>query len=102
MPGEQVRPAKQAKEEGHNSIGNLLCAADIDVEEATEAEISGKGGVDRAVGGAETEDELPGAKPALRGAGEEGEGMEEDGGGRLDLGIGETAERNVLDGGDAS
>lgn len=97
-----MRPAKQAKEEGHNSIGDLLGAADIDVEEPIKAEISSEGGVDRAVGGAEAEDELPGAETALGGAREEGEGMEENGGGRLDPGVGETAERNVLDGGDAS
>lgn len=97
-----MRPAKQAEEEGHNSIGNLLGAADIDVEEAIKAEISSKGRIDRAVGGAEAEDELPGAKTALGGPREEGEGMEENGSGRLDPGVCEATERNVLDGGDAS
>lgn len=64
-----------------------------------EAQVSGEGGVDGAVGGAEAEEELPGAEAALGGAGEVCEGVDEDCGGGLDLSIGEAGEGNVLDGG---
>lgn len=53
-----------------------------------EAEVNGEGGVDGSVGGAEAENELPGAEAALGGAWEEREGVEDDGGGRLNLRLG--------------
>lgn len=66
-----------------------------------EAEVDGEGGVDGAVGGAEAEDELPGAEAALGCAWEEREGVEDDGGGGFDLGVGEAGEGHVLDHGGA-
>lgn len=66
-----------------------------------ETKVSGEGGVDGAISGTEAEDEVVGTESSLGGAWEVGEGMEEDGGGGLDLSIGETAERNMFDGGDA-
>lgn len=66
-----------------------------------EAEVNGEGGVDGSVGGAEAEDELPRAEAALGGAREEGEGVEDDGGCRLDLGLGEAGQGHVLDDGGA-
>lgn len=66
-----------------------------------ETEVSGEGGVDGAVGRAEAEDEVVVAETALGGAGEVGEGVEEDGGGGLDLAVGDAAERNMFDGGEA-
>lgn len=71
-------PAYEAKEECHDGVGDLLRAVGIDVHEA-EAEVGGEGGVDGAVLGAETEDELIGAEAALGGSREEGEGVDEDG-----------------------
>lgn len=58
------------------------------MDEAVEAEVNGEGGVDGSVGGAEAENELPGAETALGGAWEEREGVEDDGGGRLNLRLG--------------
>lgn len=92
--------AEEAEEEGHDGVGDLLGAGGVDVDEA-EAEVGGEGGVDGAVGGAETDDELPGAETALGGAGEVSEGVEEDGGGGLDPTVGEASEGDVLHGGDA-
>ena len=87
MPREQMSPSQQPKEESHNRIGDLLCSRGIHVEEA-ETEVGGKGGVDGAVGGAKAKDELVRAEAALGGAWEVGEGVEYDGGGRLDFAIG--------------
>lgn len=83
MAGEEVRPAEQAEDERHYGVGNLLSAAGVDVDEP-EAKLGGEGRVYGSVGGAEAEDELPGLEAALGRAGEEGEGVEEDGGGGLD------------------
>ena len=56
--------------------------------EEAETEVRGEGGVDGAVGGAKAKDELVWAEAALGGAWEVGEGVEYDGGGRLDFAIG--------------
>lgn len=93
-------PAEEAKEEGHDGVGDLVGAGGVDVDE-TQSEVGGEGGVDSAVGGAEAEEEVGGAEAALGGAGEEREGVEEDGGGGLDLAGGEVGEGDVVDGGDA-
>ena len=95
MAGEEVRAAEEPQEERHDGVGDLLGAVGVDVDEA-EAELGGRGGVRGAVRGAEAEQELPGAEPALRGAREEGERGEEDGGGGLDAARGERGERRVL------
>lgn len=97
---EEVGPAEEAEEEGHDGVGNLLGAAGVDVDQA-ETKVCGEGGIDGPVGGAEAENELPGAEAALGGAGEEGEGVDEDGGGGLDPAVSEAGEADVLDGSDA-
>ncbi|KAG1362367.1 hypothetical protein COCNU_10G005860 [Cocos nucifera] len=97
---EPSHPKEEAEEKGHDSVGDLLSAAGVDMNEA-EAEVGGEGGLDGAVCATEAEDELPGADAALGSAGKEGEGVDEDGGGGLDPAIGEVGEANVLDGGDA-
>ena len=94
-----MSPTEQAEEESHDGISNLLSTRRIDMDEA-ETEVSGEGGVDGAVGGAETEEELPGAEAALGGTGEVREGVDEDRCGGLDLALGKAGERNVLDGSD--
>lgn len=97
-----MRPAKQAQDQSHDRVRDLLSSRRIHVDEA-EPQLSSEGRVDGAVGGAEAEDELVGAEAALGGAGEEREGVEEDGGSGVDgsVGGGEAAEGDVLDGGDA-
>lgn len=95
VAGEEVRAAEEAKEERHDGVGDLLGARGVDVDEA-KAKVSGKGGVDGAVGGAKAEDEVVGTEAALGGAREVGEGVEENRGGRLDLAFGEAAEGNML------
>jgi hypothetical protein len=90
-----MRPAQQAKEERHDRVSDLLGPRGVDVDEA-EAEVGGESGVNGAVGGAEAEDELVGAEAALSGAWEVREGVEENGGRRLDLPLGQAAERHVL------
>ena len=99
VAGEEVSAAEESEEERHHRIGDLLGARRVDMDEA-EAEVCGEGGVNGAVGGAEAEDEVVRAEAALGGAWEVREGVEEDGGGGLDLAVGETAEGDVLDGGD--
>lgn len=101
VAGEEVRATEEAEDERHDGVGDLLSAGGVDMDEA-ETEVGGEGGVDGAVGGAEAEDELVGAEAALGGAWEVGEGVEEDGGGGLDLSVGKAGERDVFDCGDAS
>lgn len=97
---QQVSPAQQAKEERHDGVSNLLGSRRVDVDEP-EPEFGGELGVDSSVGGAEAENELVGPEPALGGAWEVREGVDEHGGGGLDLSVGEAAERHVLDDSDA-
>lgn len=97
---EEVRAAEEAEEERHDGVGDLLGARGVDVDEA-KAEVSGEGGVDGSVGGAEAEYEVVGTEAALGGAREVGKGVQEDRGSRLDLAFGEAAEGNMLDAGDA-
>jgi hypothetical protein len=89
--------AEETEEERHDGIGDLLGAVAVDVDEA-EAELGGRGGVGGAVGGAEAEQELPGAESALRNAREEGKRGEQHGGGGLDAAGREDGERRVLHG----
>lgn len=67
----------------------------------TETEVSSEGGIHGSVSRAKAEDEVIGPETTLSGAWEVSEGVEEYGGGGFDLSIGETAEWNVFDGGDA-
>lgn len=67
----------------------------------SETEVRSEGGIHGAVSRAKAEDEVVGTQTTLSGAWEVSEGVEEYGRGRFDLAIGETAERNVFDGGDA-
>jgi hypothetical protein len=97
VAGEEVGAAEEAEEERHDGVGDLLGAVGVDMDEA-EAELGGRSGVGGAVGGAEAEQELPWAKPALRGAWEEGERGEQHGGGGLDAARGERGEWRVLHG----
>jgi hypothetical protein len=92
---EEVGPAEQAEDERHDGVGDLLGAVGVDVDEA-EAQVGGRRRVGRAVRGAETEQQLPGPQPALRGAREEGEGGEQHRGGGLDAAAGDGGERHVL------
>lgn len=96
-----MRTPQKPEEQRHDGVSNLLSTRHIDMNEAAEAEVGSECGINGAVRGAEAEDELPWTKPALGGAWEEGEGVEEDSGGGLDPSLGEAAERNVFDGGDA-
>lgn len=63
--------------------------------------VSGQSRVDRTVGGAKAENELVRTEPALGGAWEVSEGVEENGGSGLDLTIGDATKRDVLDDRDA-
>lgn len=95
-----MSPTQQAEEERHDSVSNLLSSRCVNVDES-EPEVSSKCGVHSAVGGAETENELVRPEPALGGAWEVREGVNEHRGGGLDLAVREAAERYVLDAGDA-
>lgn len=59
--------AEESKKQRHDRVRDLLGTRDIDMDEV-ESEVSGEGGVDGPVGGAEAEKELPGAEAALGGA----------------------------------
>lgn len=52
VAGEEVRAAEETEEERHHSVGDLLRARGVNVDEA-KAEVGGEGWVDGAVGGAE-------------------------------------------------
>ncbi|KAH7534033.1 hypothetical protein FEM48_Zijuj04G0194700 [Ziziphus jujuba var. spinosa] len=80
-----------------NKLLHFLGTRGVNVDKV-EAEVSSKSRIDGAIKRAEAEDELVKMEMALGGMWEVGEGMEEDGKGRLDLAIGESAERDVLDG----
>jgi len=67
----------------------------------TETEVSSEGGIHGAVSRAKAENEVIGPETTLSSAWEVSEGVEKHGGGGFDLPIGETAERDVFDGGDA-
>ncbi|KAH7534032.1 hypothetical protein FEM48_Zijuj04G0194600 [Ziziphus jujuba var. spinosa] len=85
-----------------NELGNRFPKPDdcVNVDKA-EAEVSSESRIDGAIEGAEANDELVRMEMELGGMWDVGEVMEEAGGGRLDLAIGESVERDVLDGCDA-
>ena len=95
IAGQEVGPAEEAEEEGHDGVSDLFGPAGVNVDEA-EAKVGGEGGVDGAVGGAKAEDELPRTEAALGGPGDERKGVEDDGGSGLDPAIGEGGEADVL------
>lgn len=82
-----MSPPQQSKKQRHDGVGDLLGAGGVHVDES-ESEVGGQSGVDGAVGGAETKDELVRAEATLGGAWEVREGLEEHGRGGLDPAVG--------------
>ncbi|GER46376.1 UDP-glucosyl transferase 76E1 [Striga asiatica] len=96
VPREQVRAPEQPQNERHHRVRHLLGPAHVHVDHPAQPEFGREGRVHCPVGGSEAEYQLPGAEPALSGAREEGERVDEDRRRRLDPRLGQPTQRHVL------